>query len=110
MYAQILNLKSQISSLVLAALAVVAAQPSARLAADEPARGKTLPTITIVLVGDSTVNDDQGWGPGFKKLLKPEARCINRAKNGASSKSFLDGGYWKQALADKPDYVLIQFG
>ena len=67
--------------------------------------------IRIVLVGDSTVNDEKGWGPGFKKLLDPEKiECINWAKNGRSSKSFIKEGWWQKALADKPDYVLIQFG
>ena len=63
-----------------------------------------------MLVGDSTVNDGQGWGSGFKKLLKPGAGCINWAKNGRSSKSFINEGLWENALAEKPDYVLIQFG
>jgi pectinesterase len=67
--------------------------------------------IRIVLVGDSTVNDEKGWGPGFKKLLQSEKiECINWAKNGRSSKSFINEGLWAKALADKPDYVLIQFG
>ncbi len=67
--------------------------------------------IRIVLVGDSTVNDEKGWGPGFKKLLMPEKiECINWAKNGRSSKSFINEGLWAKALAEKPDYVLIQFG
>jgi pectinesterase len=66
--------------------------------------------VRIVLVGDSTVNDGQGWGPGFKKLLKPGVECVNWAKNGRSSKSFINERLWAKALAEKPDYVLIQFG
>jgi len=66
--------------------------------------------VIIVLVGDSTVAESGGWGPGFAKLLKPEARCINWARGGRSSKSFINEGWWRKALADKPDYVLIQFG
>jgi len=64
----------------------------------------------IVLVGDSTVTDPSGWGLGFARLLKPNAECINKARSGASSKSFYDKGIWKQALAEKPSFVLIQFG
>lgn len=64
----------------------------------------------IVLVGDSTVTDPSGWGLGFARLLKPNAECINKARGGQSSKSFYDKGNWKLALAEKPDYVLIQFG
>src|SRR5262249_40470933 len=66
--------------------------------------------IKIVLIGDSTVNDGGGWGPGLKKVLKEQATCVNLAQNGRSSKSFLNEGWWKKTLAEKPDYVLIQFG
>src|ERR1043166_5075327 len=66
--------------------------------------------IRIALVGDSTVTDEKGWGPGFKKHLKPEAECINWAKSGRSSKSYVNEGWWTKALAEKSDYVLIQFG
>ena len=41
---------------------------------------------------------------------KPEAECVNMARSGNSSKSYYDKGTWKQALAQKPDFVLIQFG
>jgi len=68
------------------------------------------PGIRIVLVGDSTVNDGGGWGVGFKKMLKPGVEVINWAQNGRSSRSFIDEGWWAKALADKPNYVLIQFG
>ena len=76
-----------------------------------PASASHLETgIRIVLVGDSTVTDNKGWGPGFKKLLKTGVVCINWAKSGRSSKSFINQGWWVKALAEKPDYVLIQFG
>jgi lysophospholipase L1-like esterase len=67
-------------------------------------------TVRIVLVGDSTVTDEAGWGIGFAKSLAPSVQCINRAKSGSSSKSYAEDGWWKKALAEKPDYVLIQFG
>ncbi len=66
--------------------------------------------LRIVLVGDSTVIDDGGWGSGFAKLLDAGAVCINQARSGRSSKSFINEGHWKKALEQKPDYVLIQFG
>lgn len=66
--------------------------------------------VRIVLVGDSTVTDDAGWGSGFKRLLNGNAECINTAAGGRSSKSFINEGRWKKALDLKPDYVLIQFG
>ena len=64
----------------------------------------------VVLVGDSTVNAEGGWGAGFCPLLTPNVECVNEALNGRSSKSFYDEGAWKKALGDRPDYVLIQFG
>src|SRR6266498_3773235 len=64
----------------------------------------------IVLVGDSTVTDTSGWGLGFKRNLNDNAQCTNTAANGRSSKSFINEGRWKKALALKGDYYLIQFG
>jgi polygalacturonase/lysophospholipase L1-like esterase len=64
----------------------------------------------IVLVGDSTVTDTSGWGLGFKRFLNDRAECTNTAANGRSSKSFINEGRWKKALAIKGDYYLIQFG
>jgi pectinesterase len=67
-------------------------------------------TIRIVLVGDSTVTDGSGWGFGFKQYLGPGAACVNTAANGRSSRSFIDEGRWRDALAVRGDYYLIQFG
>jgi pectin methylesterase-like acyl-CoA thioesterase/lysophospholipase L1-like esterase len=66
--------------------------------------------IKIVLVGDSTVNDEGGWGPGFCALMTPNVECINLARNGRSSKSYYDEGLWTKVLAQHADYILIQFG
>jgi pectinesterase len=66
--------------------------------------------ITIVLVGDSTVTDTNGWGLGFSRFLTDKVKCINAARNGRSSKSFIKEGLWTKALALKGDYYLIQFG
>jgi len=61
-------------------------------------------------VGDSTVNDQGGWGPGFRDSLGKSVEVVNLAKNGRSTKSFRDEGTWKLALDAKPNYILIQFG
>jgi lysophospholipase L1-like esterase len=66
--------------------------------------------VRIVLAGDSTVNSGGGWGTAFCALLTANVVCINQARNGRSSKSYYDEGLWKQALAQHPDYILIQFG
>jgi pectinesterase len=64
----------------------------------------------IVLVGDSTVTDDSGWGTGFRHLALDTVEVVNLAANGRSSKSFIDEGRWKEALARRGAYYLIQFG
>lgn len=66
--------------------------------------------IRIVLVGDSTVTDDSGWGAGFTALAADTVEVVNTAANGRSSKSFIDEGRWTEALARRGQYYLIQFG
>lgn len=66
--------------------------------------------VKIVLVGDSTVATGGGWGPGFCAVMTPNVTCVDDALNGRSSKSFIDEGAWKKALAEHGDYYLIQFG
>jgi pectinesterase len=66
--------------------------------------------VKIVLVGDSTVTDKSGWGLGFKQFLNDQAECINTARGGRSSLSYMREGRWTNALALKGDYYLIQFG
>ena len=73
-------------------------------------RAQASPPIRIVLVGDSTVTDDSGWGSGFKQLVTADVELINTAANGRSSKSFIDEGRWTEALAKRGQYYLIQFG
>jgi len=64
----------------------------------------------IVLVGDSTVATEGGWGPGFCAVLTPNVTCVDDALNGRSTKSYIDEGAWKKALAEKGQYYFIQFG
>lgn len=73
----------------------------------------------IVLAGDSTVAsvtkvdkerpDLAGWGQMLPEFL-PKATIINHARGGASTKSFRSLGLWDRVIAEKPNYVLIQFG
>ena len=66
--------------------------------------------VRVVLAGDSTVTDKQGWGLGFAELVGEDVELHNLAKGGRSSKSFYDEGIWAKCVELKPDYILIQFG
>ncbi len=66
--------------------------------------------VKIVLVGDSTTAPQGGWGPGFCAVMTKNVTCVDDALNGRSTKSFIDEGAWKKALADKGDYYTFQFG
>jgi lysophospholipase L1-like esterase len=64
----------------------------------------------ITLVGDSTVAEGGGWGPGFRAALAGKANVRNLARNGRSSKSFRDEGAWTPAIDGSANFILIQFG
>jgi pectinesterase len=66
--------------------------------------------MLIVLTGDSTVSDQEGWGTGFAARLVPGAECVNLAQCGRSSKSYRAEGFWEEAVASQGDYLFIQFG
>ena len=71
---------------------------------------------TIAIIGDSTVCDCptshacRGWGQFLGDHLKESARVINLAKSGRSTKTFIQEGLWNKTIAQKPDFILIQFG
>jgi len=66
--------------------------------------------VKIVMVGDSTTAPQGGWGLGFCAVMTKNVTCIDDALNGRSTKSFIDEGAWKKALAEKGDYYTFQFG
>jgi lysophospholipase L1-like esterase len=76
--------------------------------------------IRIVLAGDSTVASfpnppaDRptlaGWGQVFDEFFNDDVEVVNLARSGASSKSFRSLGLWDKVLAERGDYVFIQFG
>lgn len=76
--------------------------------------------IRLILVGDSTMAsyakppadrpDLTGWGQVFSQFFGDDVTVANHASSGRSTKSFMVEGRWKKALADRGDYVFIQFG
>ena len=58
-----------------------------------------------------------GWGPGFcGEIVTPQVTCLNMAKGGRSSASYLEEGSWDQVMQRSsrsqggfapPPYVLI---
>ena len=77
--------------------------------ASSSVHGQTAP-VRVVLVGDSTVTDEAGWGAGFAQLATGGVEVINMAADGRSSKSYIDEGLWAKALARRGQYYLVQFG
>lgn len=69
----------------------------------------------LVLVGDSTVCEQdlnsnyRGWGQYLFNDSR-DLEILNRARSGASTKTFRDEGLWAEALALQPDWILIQLG
>lgn len=73
----------------------------------------------IWLCGDSTIAIKQtttypetGWGMPFVHFWDSTIQVNNLAKNGRSTKTFINEGLWQQVLdgASEGDYVFIQFG
>lgn len=77
-------------------------------------------TITIFMIGDSTMankpleggNQERGWGHVLGGYFSENIRVENHARNGRSSKSFIDEGLWEVVINKvKPgDYVLFSLG
>ena len=75
--------------------------------------------MRIILFGDSTMqyNDastypQTGWGQMLPLFFNKEVEILNFAKNGCSTKSFIDLGIYDLAINEvkEGDYVVIQFG
>jgi len=71
----------------------------------------------LILVGDSTMAPNNGYGEVLCNALSDSHECWNLAKNGRSSKSFREEGLWQDALqklrSARPlpgQWILIQFG
>lgn len=89
-------------------------------AAVSPAIAVAEQPVTLFLAGDSTIAEklktkrpETGWGEFLGEQFLPGKVVVdNRARNGRSTRTFIEEGRW-QALLDhlRPgDYVFIQFG
>jgi lysophospholipase L1-like esterase len=76
-------------------------------------------TLHIYIVGDSTAadkplidNPEHGWGQMLPIFFNDNVKIFNHAKNGKSTKSFIDEGCWRVVVEqlNPGDYVFIQFG
>lgn len=81
--------------------------------------GEPRRTPTLFLVGDSTMADqpqdkypEHGWGQMLPEYLTDGIELENHAKNGRSTKSFIDEGRWQAVLdaLEAGDFVVIGFG
>ena len=108
-------------SLLTATLAALASPALAQTPAPAPAApAPAVQRITaskIILVGDSTTAVIGGWGPSFcARHVTSFIACVNLARGGRSSGSYIAEGSWDLALAEMSTpgyaatYVLIQFG
>ena len=74
---------------------------------------------TVWLIGDSTLSiketkayPETGWGMPFSYFFDSTVVVNDLAKNGRSTRTFLEEGLWKPAAENmqEGDYVFIQFG
>jgi lysophospholipase L1-like esterase len=76
--------------------------------------------VTIHLAGDSTMAEktaerrpETGWGEALPRFFRADrVRVINHAKNGRSTRLFIEQKHWQTLLDSlkEGDYVFIQFG
>jgi lysophospholipase L1-like esterase len=102
---------------VVAAFAICGANAALAETTPPAAAVKLIKPFKIILVGDSTVAVQSGWGGSFcADHVTSSAACLNLARGGRSSSSYLEEGSWSVAMSEAkvPGYVktwvLIQFG
>src|SRR5687768_17276849 len=78
---------------------------------------KPIRATKIILIGDSTVAVQGGWGSSFcAEHVTSFAACVNLARGGRSSGSYIAEGSWDVALGEARargyvnTWILIQFG
>ncbi|KAI0188274.1 SGNH hydrolase-type esterase domain-containing protein [Xylaria flabelliformis] len=103
-------IKTTVGVIATATTTVTAAgKPINRRAAEKPP--------ALFLAGDSTTAVDGGWGNGLLATLIEPALGLNFGLSGATTKSFVDRGYWanvtthlKENVDEFECFVTISFG
>jgi lysophospholipase L1-like esterase len=76
-------------------------------------------STTVHLIGDSTIAEKEasarpetGWGTPFAEYFDDSVTVRNHARNGRSTRTFLEEGRWEPVIRDltDDDYVFVQFG
>ena len=105
----------RLQSLLVSALLL--ASWSCHAASAPPEAPKKIQASKIILIGDSTVAVQGGWGSSFcAEHVTSFAACVNLARGGRSSGSYITEGSWHLALNEARTsgyvntWVLIQFG
>lgn len=92
----------KLSSLITSLLPAVIAGAKPIEATDEGCNAKP---PAFFLAGDSTVAIDKGWGDGFLTYPQKGAWGVNFAKSGATTSSFVSGGYWSNLTSYVKEYA-----
>ena len=67
-------------------------------------------TVTVGLIGDSTVAEQSGWGPAFAERFDSRAKILNYAKNGATLQALskrLDELVELQQVLEECDVIVL---
>ena len=85
------------------------------MAGDSTMADKTLTrTVTDSTTGTKTTYPylERGWGQLLPELLNEKAIVKNYARNGRSTRTFVEEGLWTDLISNtqKGDFVIIQFG
>jgi len=98
-------------------LVACATPPPTASAPPDPNAPKPIRASKIVLIGDSTTAVQGGWGGAFcAEHVTSFAACVNLARGGRSSGSYIAEGSWDLALGElrtpgfATTWVVIQFG
>ena len=71
-------------------------------------------TVTDSITGNKTTYPylERGWGQLLPELLNEKAIVKNYARNGRSTRTFVEEGLWTDLISNtqKGDFVIIQFG